>query len=180
MVATLALAGVTLLPGRPLAGRSEGLDPRRVAVATLSNETGDRRLGPLGAQVGDWITDRISGLQGVEVVTSATTVPGHHHPGGAADQPERLRALAEETRAGTLVAGSYYREPKGSVEFHIEIVDANSGEVVRAIGPVDATGDSERVADELSRDVAGALDGALRATSVPTPGVLRTESRPPI
>ena len=165
VVAALAVAGVVLLPSRPVAGRSTGLDPRRVAVATLSNETGDGRLAPLGAQVGAWITDRVSRLKGVEVVTSATTVPTHHDARAAADQPERLHALAEETRAGTLVTGSYYREPKGSVEFHIEIVDANSGEVLRAIGPVDLTGGADRVADELSRDVAGALDRALRTSS---------------
>jgi hypothetical protein len=47
---------------------------------------------------------------------------------------------------------------RGVLEFHIEIVDANSGELLRAIGPVDGTGSAAPVADELSRDVAGALD----------------------
>jgi hypothetical protein len=37
-------------------------------------------------------------------------------------------------------------------------VDANSGKLLRAIGPVDATGNADRVAEELSRDVSGALD----------------------
>jgi serine/threonine-protein kinase len=156
VAATLALAGVTLLPSRPQARAPERLDPQRVAVATLSNETGERRLDPLGDQVGDWITDRVSRLHALEVVTSATTVPAG--TSRTSDGPERLRALAEETRAGTLVTGSYYRGPKGAVEFHIDIVDANSGELLRAIGPVDGTGSRERVADELSRDVAGALD----------------------
>ena len=146
---------MTLLPGRPQAGAPERLDPRRVAVATLSNETGERRFAPLGDQVEAWITIRGGRLREAEVVTSATTVPARAR--GVSDGPERLQALAEETRAGTLVTGSYYRE-KGAVEFHIDIVDANSGELLRAIGPVDDTGSADRVSDQLSRDVAGALD----------------------
>jgi hypothetical protein len=157
VVAGLVAAAIGLLP----TGRSDRLDPRRVAVATLSNETGEQRLTPLGFQVGAWITDRVSRLRSVEVVTSATTVPAHYgekDPTGALDEPERLHALAQETRAGTLVTGSYYRGVRGVLEFHIEIVDANSGELLRAIGPVDGTGSAAPVADELSRDVAGALD----------------------
>ena len=93
---TLALAGVTLLPGRPQARAPDRLDPRRVAVATLSNETGERRFAPLGDQVEAWITDRVSRLRELEVVTSATTVPAGAR--GVSDGPERLHALAEETR----------------------------------------------------------------------------------
>jgi len=80
-----------------------------------------------------------------------------HTAGGAGDEPERLHTLAAETRAGTLITGSYYRGDKGSVEFHVEIVDANSGELLRAIGPVESRGSPERVADELSRAVAVAM-----------------------
>ena len=159
----LAVAGVSLLPGRAPVHPPGRLDPRRVAVATLSNETGERRFTPLGEQVGAWITDRLSHLSELEVVTSATTVPARMR---TSDEPERLRDLAEETRAGTLVTGSYYRGTRGAVEFHLDIVDANSGELLRAIGPVDGTGNADRVADELSRDVAGALD-----TLVARPGI---------
>jgi eukaryotic-like serine/threonine-protein kinase len=160
----LGLAAITLLPGHTQARRPERLDPRRVAVATLSNETGDDRLAPLGSQVVAWITDRLSQVRAVEVVTSATTVPASHDERGArgdSDEPERLHALAEETGAGTLITGSYYRGADSAVEFHIEIVDANSGELLRAIGPVDGRGSSAGLADELSREVAGALDTLL-------------------
>ncbi len=166
--AGLALTAVALLPDRLPAGREPWLDPRRVAVAALSNETGDNRLAPLGDQVDSWITDRLSRVRALEVVSSATTVPrahGHHEAGDLWAEPERLHALAEETRAGTLVTGSYYRGAGGAVEFHIDIVDANSGELVRAIGPVDSRVSSERLADELSRDVAGALDSLITDTS---------------
>ena len=134
-------------------------------MATLSNETGERRFAPLGDQVEAWITDRVSRLRELEVVTSATTVPASAR--GVSDGPERLQELAEETRAGTLVTGSYYRGEKRDVEFHIDIVDANSGELLRAIGPVDGTGSADRVSDQLSRDVAGALDTLVARPRVP-------------
>ena len=81
----------------------------------------------------------------------------------AGDDPERLHTLAAETRAGTLVTGSYYRGDKGAVEFHVEISDANTGELLRAVGPVVSRGSPERVADELSRAVAGAMDTVIAA-----------------
>jgi len=59
------------------------------------------------------------------------------------------------------VTGSYYRGDQGVVEFHVEIIDANSGEVLRAIGPVESRESPERVADELSLAVAGAVDTAV-------------------
>jgi hypothetical protein len=97
---------------------------------------------------------------------SAIVVPAQHDEHatrGAWDEPERLRTLAAETRAGTLVTGSYYRGDKGGVEIHVEIIDANSGELLRAIGPMDSRGSSERVADALSRAVTGAVDTLMAA-----------------
>ena len=114
--------------------------------------------------VAAWITDRLGEVQGVEVVQSAIVMPAQHDQHtmpGAWDDPARLHTLAAETRAGTLVTGSYYRGDQGVVEFHVEIIDANSGEVLRAIGPVESRESSERVADELSRAVAGAVDTAV-------------------
>jgi serine/threonine-protein kinase len=162
----LALVAVTLLAGQPPSGPASPLDPRRVAVAALSNETGDVRLSPLGPLVAAWITDRLGRTGTVEVVTSATVVPAQHDDAAtqrAGDDPERLHTLAAETRAGTLVTGSYYRGDKGAVEFHVEISDANTGELLRAVGPVVSRGSPERVADELSRAVAGAMDTVIAA-----------------
>ena len=160
----LALAALALLSGHRPPARPPRLDPRRVAVAALSNETGERRLAPLGPMVAAWITDRLGEVQGVEVVQSAIVMPAQHdqHTTASAwDDPARLHTLAAETRAGTLVTGSYYRGDQGAVEFHVEIIDANSGELLRAIGPVESRESSERVADELSRAVAGAVDTAV-------------------
>jgi hypothetical protein len=147
------------------------LDPRRVAVAALSNETEDTTLTPFGELVGRWITDRLSSAPGVAVVTSAIVVPAQHDQHLAesdADDPERLHRLAVETRAGTLVSGSYYRSGQDEVEFHVEITDANSGRLLRAIGPVMAGSDHERLASQLSAAVAATVDTLVGKPGTPT------------
>jgi tRNA A-37 threonylcarbamoyl transferase component Bud32/TolB-like protein len=157
----LGIVVLLLLVGWPLSREGGRLDPRRVAVASLSNKTGSSSLAPLGELVQAWIIDRLSRAGVAEVVTSATMVPAQHDErlaGNEWDDPERLRALAQETRAGTLVSGSYYRGAGRLVEFHLEITDANSGELLQAIGPLETHGDSERIADELSRAVTEAID----------------------
>jgi hypothetical protein len=166
----MALAALTRLSGRLAPSGPLPLDPQRVAIAALSNETGDNQLAPVGRLVAAWITDRLSREPSVEVVTSATVVPAQHdaHTGGSADEPERLHELAAETRAGTLVTGSYYRGSGGAIEFHVEIVDANSGELLWQVGPVYGKERSERAADALSRAVAGALDTLIRRASPST------------
>jgi len=161
LIGSLALTVASLLAARIPHRRLPELNPRRVAVAALSNETGDTTLAPLGRMVASWITDRLGAMPGVAVVTSATVVPAQHDQhvtDGDADDPERLHGLAVETRAGTLVSGSYYRGARGMVEFHVEITDANTGRLVRAIGPVTAEGDPEATADQLSKAVAAAVD----------------------
>jgi eukaryotic-like serine/threonine-protein kinase len=165
-VAGLITLAVLLLVPRLASRKVPSLDPKRVAVATLSNETGEDSLAPLGALVTDWITDRLNRAGVARVVTSATVVPAQHDArvtGQAWDGPEQLRNLATETRAGTLVSGSYYRGDRQDVEFHIEITDANTGQLLDAIGPVERQGDSNRIAEELSRTVSQAVDSlALR------------------
>jgi Protein kinase domain len=170
LVGSLAVSLVSLVGARIPHRRLAGLNPRRVAVAALSNETGDTTLAPLGRMVASWITDRLGGMPGVAVVTSATVVPAQHDQHFTdtdADDPERLHSLATETRAGTLVSGSYYRGGRGMVEFHVEITDANTGRLIRAIGPVMADGDPERTADQLSTAVAATVDTVATTRGFP-------------
>ena len=170
LVGSLALTVASLVAARIPHHRPPGLNPRRVAVAALSNETGDTTLAPLGLMVASWITDRLGGMPGVAVVTSATVVPAHHDQhftNTDEDDPEELHALAIETRAGTLVSGSYYRGAQGVVEFHVEITDANTGRLLRAIGPVTTQGDPERTADQLSTAVAAAVDTVATTRGFP-------------
>ena len=168
---SLAVAAIALAASRSTPGHRARLSPVRVAVAALSNETGDTTLAPLGSMVASWITDRLSRTPGVRVITSAIVVPAQHdqHVAGSdADDPMWLHILATETRAGTLVSGSYYRGAQGGVEFHVEITDANSGRLLRAIGPITGVGEPARVAGELSAAVAAAVDTLVADPGFPT------------
>jgi TolB-like protein len=168
---SLALAAIALTASRSTPGHRARLNPRRVAVAALSNETGDTTLAPLGSMIASWITDRLSRTPGVTVVTSAIVVPAQHDQHFAesdVDDPTRLHSLATETRAGTLVSGSYYRGIQGGVEFHVEITDANSGRLLRAIGPISGGGEPARAAGQLSAAVAAAVDTLVAEPGLPT------------
>ncbi len=167
---SVAVAALVLLAAQMPHRRRTRFDPGRVAVAALSNETGDTTLTSLGEMVASWTTDRLAGTPGVAVVTSAIVVAAQHDQHlaqGDVDDPERLQRLAAITRAGTLVSGSYYRSDRGAVEFHVEITDANSGRLLRAIGPV-IGGDPERTAADLSGRVAAAVDTLVGRQPSPT------------
>jgi len=167
---SLALTAISLVAARVPHRHPGWLNPRRVAVAALSNETGDSTLTPVGRMVASWITDRLGRTPGVAVVTSATVVPAQHDAhlsDSATDDPERLHALATETRAGTLISGSYYHGAQGAVEFHVEITDANTGRLLRAIGPIEG-GEPEQTAAQLSKAAAAAIDTLVGAPGPPT------------
>jgi len=142
------------------ATRSRSLDPRRVVVARMSNETGDSALSYLGSLATDRLTAALANTPGVQVVLSATVIPSRVNSGvqvDSLDDPARLRRLAEETAAGTLVSGSYFRED-GRLSFQAEISDANRGTLLEALGPISLpAGRVEEAVDSLSRSVARAL-----------------------
>ena len=121
--AALGTAGVVLL-GK----RAPVLDPRRVVVARFEDLSGDPTLAPLGHIAADWLTQALARRGGLEVVPGA---------GGSHLDAADIRALAAQTRAGTVVAGSYYREGD-SVRFHVQIIDAALGTVRRGVEPIGA------------------------------------------
>ena len=159
--AAVLAAGV--LAGIALHARGAArLETRRVVVARLSNETGDSAMAYLGRLAADRLTTSLAGIRGLEVVTSARVIPSRLTTGlqvDSLDDPARLRTLAEETAAGTLVSGSYFREG-GRILLQAEITDANDGTLVAAVGPIGAPAARvEAAVDSLSRGV----DAALRA-----------------
>jgi serine/threonine-protein kinase len=150
--------------------RQPTLDPHRLVVAVLSNETGDSSLAPLGHLAADWITDALVRDGTFQVMGSAVVMPLRREmpetSGNSLDGPQRIRALAEATRAGKVVSGSYYRERR-QLDFFVEITNAANGKLLRAIGPVRGTVDApERAAAELSRLVTAAIDSLFRAPAV--------------
>jgi len=163
----LPALGVAALAALGLHDRRQmPLDVRRVVVARLSNETGDSTMSYLGGLAADRLTASLAGLPGFEVVTSARVIPSRLTTGllvDSLDDPARLRTLAEETAAGTVVSGSYFRA-EGRILLQAEITDANDGTLKAAVGPVGASAAQLGAAiDSLGRGVDGALRSRIAA-----------------
>jgi TolB-like protein len=122
----------TVLLARHHSAAASALDPKRVVVAVLENRTADPALDPLGDMAADWITRGLmqSGL--VDVVDVAALSAEGRTPSG---QPTDPRTLAQQTGAGLVVSGSYYRS-HDTLTLQALLTDARSGKVVRALDPV--------------------------------------------
>lgn len=133
------------------------LDPHRVVVADLSNDTGDSALASIGTLAGDFITATLSRDRGLEVINATMSLGSRQRPRlPAADSSLRraTRTLVEEAHAGLAVTGAYYLEG-GQLALLAELIDTRAGDVIGAVGPIAASAtDPERglrlLADSVS------------------------------
>jgi len=155
--------------------RTPALDPNRVVVVPLENRTGDSTLALLGKLAADWITQGLQEIDVIDVVPTATGVePGPDVAGLAGSGQSVTAQAAAATRAGTVVAGAYYRRGD-SLEFQTQVIDATDGRLLRAVAPITGSAAaSGAVLDSLRRrvvtTVAAALDHRLmRSTAASHP-----------
>lgn len=149
-VLVLALAGVAYFWPRE-AGFV--LDPQRVVVAPFENRTGQPSLDPVGSMATDWIIQGLAHTGLVRVVPFTATVSSARFALGitdASDTAERVQALARETGAGIVVAGSYYLQGD-SLVLQARITDAIGGTVLDALEPVSTSRALPLVAVEALR-----------------------------
>ncbi len=136
-----------------LNSRGPHYDPKRIIVATFENQTGDKSHEVLGRIASDWITQGVSKAGIAEVVE---VPPGKTAP-GTPQEAERLRALAREAGAGTLVSGAYFLQGK-TLSFHARVSDMSNGELIKALDPVSGPVEEPMKAIEFLRQkVLGAL-----------------------
>jgi hypothetical protein len=161
-LAAAALIGIAAAVVTVLALRSHNnevaLDPDLVAVATLTNETGDATLAPLGRMAAEWITQGIQQHGVAEVVPPSVALAAATEAQEASD---RVAAFAQATGAGVVLHGAYY-VLGDSLQFQIQISDAVEGRLMSALEPV--TGPSEPASealDLLPERVLGPLAAAL-------------------
>jgi len=116
------------------------LDPKRVVVARFENRTGDASLDPFGAVAQDYITTGLSRIRELDTVSmmmpllagqAATTTTA----GAAAPGVDPIRALADQTGAGTVVTGAYYLVGD-SLQVQARILDGRNGQLLDAIDNV--------------------------------------------
>ena len=182
--AWIAAAGVALLglvglvaywalrpPASPSAVALTGLDPNRVVVAVFVNQTGDPSLDALGVQMSDYLTQsltRMSVAAAMNPEVPSVGGPALPRPVLASDR-DPLRALAERTGAGLVVAGTYYLEGD-TLRVQSRIVEAATGAVVV---PLDATTAPRSRSSDLLTSLANLVTGAVanRLKSSPLFGV---------
>jgi serine/threonine-protein kinase len=131
-VVVLLLGGAAWLRWRPAK-----VTRQRVAVIPFENLTGDTALAQVGRVAADWITQGVAQVDSVDVVSNATVesiLAGTK--GSATDVARRMGAA---THATAIVTGTASRFGD-SLRVSAEVVDARSGQVIRALqsvsGPV--------------------------------------------
>ena len=169
--AVVGLALVIAAIGRPFGAHpteppTPGLPPRakRVVVAEFTNQTKQRELDYLGVMAADWITVGLQRTGFVDVVPTPTALQASRFVDAEAAEHkgvDPVRQLANETNAGIVVTGYYYRV-HDRLEIQIQVTNADSAKLIDGIGPIDADLDapSDAIVDAKSR-VMGLLSTAL-------------------
>jgi TolB-like protein len=165
------VATLVIRMNRATGSQTPDLDRNRVVVVPFENRTGDTTLVLLGSMAADWITQGLQEIEVIDVVPTATSIePGPDIPSlVGTSEPGTARSVGIAARAGTIVAGAYYRRGD-SLEFQAQVIDATEERLLRAVAPVTApVTASGAVLDSLRRrvmtTVAAALDHRLMAST---------------
>jgi TolB-like protein/tetratricopeptide (TPR) repeat protein len=150
----------------------------RIIVAPFSNETGEQHLTPLGSMAADWITQGLATTGALHVV-DARTVAITSEVVSRTPWPWRGRdkgkALAQETGAGMLISGRFYRDAD-SLRFQANVIDVSDGKLLWALPPVSGPVTSPTpVLEKLTRRIVALVAQTSDTTSV----ALSTLSSPP-
>lgn len=114
------------------------LEPKRVVVAPFVNRTGSANLDELGIMAADWITQGLQATALVDVVPTPTALQSARYVTSVADRDSEvdpIRLLGEETSAGTVISGAFYREDT-TLRFQVQVTDVVRGKLLGAPDPV--------------------------------------------
>ena len=150
----LALATAVLLPRF----RGPPLDPNRVLVVPLADESGMESTKAFGRMTQDYIIQRLAETGIAEVVDPLTALAvSQNVAAGAGGGGEDIRALANDARAGTVISGTYYAEGD-SLHVQTRITDARDGRLLQTVGPIVGSVDGGRdLVARVGREVAAAM-----------------------
>jgi serine/threonine-protein kinase len=166
IAAGLAAIVIAAASFRSRAPRPTPLDPDRLVVADMQNETGDSSLASIGPKASDWISAGLAGIPGLTVINSEYVLgaPRRNLDRRVGSTSGRgIRALVDSTRAATVVSGSYYRE-SGKLEVFAEVTDARSGRLLMALGPLRGSPARPDSVLAMARDSIAAFIRATRAS----------------
>ena len=152
IASVVALAAASVMVAIAINGNrttANAVSGKRVVVAVLINETGDKSLAPFGKMAADWVTQGLQETGFIDVVDSRTVLQASQHlsAGGA----PVVEALSRQTGAAIVVWGSYYAE-LDSLIVRAHVVDASDGKVLRTVSVGRVARQTPSVALEILRD----------------------------
>ena len=145
---SLSLDGVSMLesPRTPL---SSEVRKKSVAVMVFENQTMDPNMDVLGLMASDFITQGLIEHSNAKVVSAANR--NNNVQLASIGRAE----LASETGAEVIIQGRYYLR-ENYLLLHSNIVDAQSGEVIHALQPIEGSkSDPMSILDELQQELLG-------------------------
>jgi len=109
---------------------TSNLDRNLVAVAVFENKTGDSKLDPVGSMAAERI------MQGLSQVGqfAVAPMPSPEALAVASKGKDKLRALAEFTKAGKIVHGDYYVQGD-TIQFHAWVQDMAARKNILSLEP---------------------------------------------
>ena len=145
------IVGIVVMAALPRAS-NVALDPDHVVVSVFRNATGDPSLDRVGERTAHWITQ---GLQQASVpvtpwdlsLQSWDYVLAETEAGRVRDP---VRALADETGAGTVISGAVYLVGDDSLEVQMNVTDAIRG---RSFGTIEPLRGSRAAESEMIAEV---------------------------
>ncbi len=118
------------------ATRGLDVDPRTVAVLPFDVISSDTAVVQAARVAADWLMQGIMQTDSANVVSSTlVNFAIGDAKSATAGSADLITRVAEATRAGTMVTGSVSRFGD-SLRFQVTIIDARTGNVIRAIEPV--------------------------------------------
>jgi DNA-binding SARP family transcriptional activator/TolB-like protein len=164
-VALLAIIGIVVDRDHATDSTAIDLEPDRVLVLPFTNRTGDPELDRLGHIAGDWIVRGLAETDLVRTVSTPSLRPDEKDELG--NTVKAARVLAERNRAALAIIGSYYLQ-EDSLAFEAQLIDAATGELLRAISrirtPTEAPlGALHELREKATGSVASVVDPRLRS-----------------
>jgi serine/threonine-protein kinase len=151
-VAVIVIAAFIFWPKK-----ASDLDPNLVAVAIFENKTGDPKLEPIGSRAAERIMQGLAQVGGFSVAP----MPSPEALSAISKGKDRLRALAEATKAGKIVHGDYFLQGD-NLQFHAWVQDMAAKKNIVPLEP--ATGpaaDPDAALEPLRRRIMGGLAGVF-------------------
>ena len=148
--------------------RSTALDPNRIVVADLANDTGDSTLSGVGVLAGDIIAAGLTTDPQLTIVNATVALPSHlqvNLPSADSTLTRATRDLVEATHAGVAVTGAYVRTGK-ELQVVAEVTDTRTDRVLGVAGPVRATRERPDSSLRVLRDSVVAIVKRGRRSSV--------------